>query len=179
MKEWSKQLFAGVYVASAFRATDARGAFVKTFASETLSSLGIEFTLKEEFYSISHLNVIRGMHFQLPPHDHNKIVYVSHGAILDVLVDLRKGEPTYRMNMSMELSSQNGHVLWIPKGIAHGFKSLANDTCVVYKTDFGYVPSSDCGVRWDSIGFSWGPEESIISERDRAFPTLTEFESPF
>ncbi len=152
---------------------------MKTFHIERVSEVGFRFELREEFYSISHREVIRGMHFQVPPHQHQKIVYCSSGAILDVLVDLRSAELTYGKTLSFELSADNGVVLWIPPGIAHGFLSREDQTCVVYKTDCEYAPESDAGIRWDSFGFEWGQVAPVMSPRDQSFPSLAEFESPF
>ncbi|WP_168564680.1 dTDP-4-dehydrorhamnose 3,5-epimerase family protein [Crateriforma spongiae] len=177
--KWQPQKFTGVYLLDPFHAGDPRGEFVKTFHIGQVADVGLQFELREEFYSVSHANVIRGMHFQVPPHAHQKIVYCIGGSIVDVLVDLRKNEPTYREAISLELSAAGRQVLWIPIGIAHGFRSLEDNTCVVYKTDHEYAPESDTGIRWDSIGFDWGSEEAIVSDRDRAFATLKEYNSPF
>src|ERR1041384_2693086 len=104
--------------------TDARGLFVKTFQDSLLHAQGIHFTLKESYFSLSKKDVIRGMHFQTPPHQHSKIVFCPQGAILDVIIDLRKNSATYGRYYAQELSAENHLAYYIPEGFAHGFKSL-------------------------------------------------------
>ena len=159
---------------------DDRGAFVKTFNDTTfLEKAGIDFELKESYFSLSKNNVIRGMHFQLPPHDHAKIVFCPQGAILDVIVDLRKNSPTFGQFEAQILSEENNKAYYIPKGFAHGFKSLQDNAMTYYLVSSGYHQPSDTGIRWDSFGFDWNCEEPIISQRDRSFAALSDFESPF
>jgi dTDP-4-dehydrorhamnose 3,5-epimerase len=160
--------------------TDNRGDFVKTYQAEAFSELGISFTPVEEFFSTSHKGVLRGMHFQLPPHEHDKLVYCVRGRVLDVLLDLRKDSPTYGKSVSAELSRENHHQLYIPRGVAHGFLSMEDESVLVYKTTTVHAPSYDTGIRWDSFGFQW-PEGGnfIISTRDQQFPHQQAFNSPF
>ena len=160
------------------RFSDARGSFVKTHQEVALNGLGIEFKLAEEFYSISHKDVIRGMHFQLPPDDHDKIVYCPRGRILDVLLDLRAGV-NYGQVRSVELDSEKPAILFIPRGIAHGFKSLTDDSLMVYKTSTEYAPQSDAGIHFQSIGFDWQCEYPIVSDRDNGHPSFESFSTPF
>lgn len=162
-----------------FSATDDRGAFVKCFHDTTLKEAGIDFQLKESYFSVSHKNVIRGMHFQLPPHQHAKIVYCPQGAILDVIVDLRKNSPTYGSSHSEILSSENHHALYIPEGFAHGFKSLTEGAITAYLVSSEYHKDSDTGLRWDSIGFDWELDAPIVSARDAALMRMEAFDSPF
>ena len=160
---------------------DNRGNFVKTFQSEFFSEIGIHFQPVEEFYSTSRKGVLRGMHFQLPPHDHDKLVYCIRGRVMDVLLDLRKSSPTYGRSFGNEISANNHLMFYIPKGVAHGFLSLEDDSVLVYKTTTIHFPSHDAGVRWDSFGYIW-PDltaNSIISPRDCKFPSLEEFKTPF
>lgn len=158
--------------------SDNRGAFVKTFAAGLYKEMGLETAINEEYYSISHKNVIRGMHFQVPPHDHAKLVYCPAGEVEDVLLDIRQGQ-NYGKSVSVCLSSESPALLWIPPGIAHGFKSRSDHTIMVYKTSTEYQPSADRGIRWDSFGHDWGAGDHIISDRDCTHPTLSEFVSPF
>ena len=95
------------------------------------------------------------MHFQLPPHDHDKLVYCIRGRVMDVLLDLRKSSPTYGRSFGNEISANNHLMLYIPKGVAHGFLSLEDDSVLVYKTTTIHFPSHDAGVRWDSFGYTW------------------------
>ena len=158
---------------------DVRGTFVKTFQETTLKKAGIEFTLRESYFSMSKKDVIRGMHFQLPPHQHSKIVFCQQGAILDVIMDLRKASPTYGQHFATELSGENNKAYYIPEGFAHGFKSLTDDAITYYLVSSEYSQPHDTGVRYDSIGFDWGVMEPIISARDLSFMALKDFVSPF
>jgi dTDP-4-dehydrorhamnose 3,5-epimerase len=158
---------------------DARGTFVKTFHQTSLASAGIEFTLRESYYSFSHKDVIRGMHFQLPPHQHSKVVFCAHGSILDVIVDLRKSSPTYGHHYATELSAANHKAYFIPEGFAHGFKALTDDAMTYYLVSSEYSNGHDTGIRYDSIGFDWDVFDPVLSARDLSFATLAEFDSPF
>ena len=158
---------------------DHRGDFVKTMHEGLYGDLGVEFKPVEEFLSTSHQGVLRGMHFQLPPHDHAKLVYCVRGRVKDVLLDLRRNSPTYGQATAMELSAANRHILYIPQGLAHGFLSLEPDTVMIYKTTTVHQPSHDAGIRYDSFGFDWETTTPIINDRDLAHPPLSAFVSPF
>lgn len=158
---------------------DTRGKFIKTFNEEFFIQQNLNINIKETYYSISHKDVIRGMHFQTPPFDHIKLVYVPNGKIIDVVLDIRKESPTFGKYFSIELSAENGKILIIPKGLAHGFKSLENNTNVTYMQTTGYAPNNDGGVKYDSFGFDWQCSVPKQSDRDQSFPSLSEFDSPF
>lgn len=158
---------------------DRRGAFVKTIHEPAWREAGISFEMREEYYSVSHRGVLRGMHFQTPPEDHAKLVYCPVGRVLDVLLDLRRGSPTFGQCAAQELSAENRLILVIPTGIAHGFLSLEERSMMIYKTTTVHSPAHDAGIRWDSFGFDWGREIPVVSERDAAFPALAGFSSPF
>jgi len=160
------------------RLDDARGCFVKTFARSAFTAAGLEMNLQEEYYSVSRKGVIRGMHFQVPPHAHDKVVYCAKGAVLDVLLDLRRG-PHYGSHSTVLLSAEDPVLLFIARGVAHGFESLTDDSLMVYKTSAEYAPAYDCGIRWDSFGCNWTADEPILSERDRSHPAFADFQSPF
>lgn len=174
-----QEVFAGTHLLQPRIFQDQRGDFVKTYHRDAFAALGIDLSIAEEFYSTSHRGVVRGMHFQLPPHDHAKLVYCLRGRVLDVLVDLRKASPTYRQSASAELSGENRHLFFVPPGVAHGFLALEDHTVMVYKTSSVHAPAHDAGVRWDSLGFDWGNGHKIVSARDQAFPALADFNSPF
>ena len=127
---------------------------------------------------MSKANVVRGMHFQAPPHDHEKLVMCLSGFVLDVLVDLRVDLPTYGSTWSTVLSGENARMLFIPRGIAHGFLSKTEAT-VCYKVTSEYMAAADTGVRWDTIAFDWPVIKPVVSERDRQFPSINEIQSPF
>src|ERR1700753_1370829 len=127
MKDIMSLPLAGASLLTLPSSADNRGAFVKTFHDTLLKNAGIDFTLRESYFSLSKKDVIRGMHFQLPPHQHSKIVFCPQGAILDVIVDLRKDSATYGHHCATELSGENHKAYFIPEGFAHGFKSLTDD----------------------------------------------------
>lgn len=158
---------------------DERGDFVKTFHAIDFEKYQIDMEIKESFYSISNKDVIRGMHFQLPPSQHSKLVFCSHGAIVDVVLDLRKDSPSYLQFISVELQASKPQALFIPAGCAHGFKSLADYTITNYFVSSAYDASADAGIHYQSFGFDWGIANPIISKRDKSFPSITEFQSPF
>ena len=159
--------------------TDDRGSFVKTFHLEQFRERGLEFEPREQFFSTSHRDVVRGMHFQVPPSDHAKLVFCLQGSVLDVVLDLRKSSRTFGKFLTCELSDSDRFCLLIPRGCAHGFLSLTESSLVMYQTSTVHDPARDAGVRWDSFGFTWPCALPILSARDRAFPTLAEFNSPF
>lgn len=165
----------GVFIIENFIAQDDRGVFVKTLNKNEFLQNELYFEIKESYYSISKKDVIRGMHFQLPPYAHEKLVYVPKGSILDVIVDLRKNSPTYKEFISIELSDENKKSVFIPKGLAHGFISKEDNTITVYNVATEYNNLADAGIKYDSFGFDWGIAESIISERDKGFSSLKEF----
>ncbi|RYZ50296.1 MAG: dTDP-4-keto-6-deoxy-D-glucose epimerase [Sphingobacteriales bacterium] len=158
---------------------DERGSFIKTFHAGVFNEAGIQFNLQESYFSVSEKDVIRGMHFQLPPHQHSKIVYCPQGAILDVVVDLRKGSPTYLQHFSQELSEENHKAFFIPEGFAHGFRALTAGAMTYYLVSSMYHQASDTGIRFDSIGFDWQVSEPVVSARDLSFPQMEVFSSPF
>lgn len=158
---------------------DGRGAFVKTFHHDLFAAQGLVTEWKEEFYSVSRKGVLRGLHFQLPPHDHAKLVYCTDGEVLDAVVDLRKGSPTFGYSITKELKASTGNMLYIPSGLAHGFYVLSSSATMMYKTSTVHAPSHDSGIRWDSAGIAWPDEAPVVSERDSWLATLAEFNSPF
>lgn len=161
--------------------TDHRGTFVKTFHETAFRELGLPFVVREEFFSTSHKNVVRGMHFQVPPADHAKLVYCINGAVLDVVLDLRRQSPTFGHAYAAELSETNRRSFYIPTGFAHGFVALTEGALMVYKTSTVHDPSCDRGIHWQGFGFAWpvDPAAAIVSKRDSEFPALADFNSPF
>lgn len=148
---------------------DERGEFVKTIHKDTFVDNNLEWNFSESFYSVSHKNVFRGMHFQYSPNDHEKLVYVVKGSILDVVLDLRSDSETHGKYFTIELSDLNRKGLYIGKGFAHGFLSLENDTVVEYHTTTVQSKDSEGGVKWDSFGFDLPISDPIISLRDISF----------
>ncbi len=169
----------GAFIITLPAPKDSRGLFVKTFHETTLKEAGITFTLRESYFSISKKDVIRGMHFQTPPHQHSKIVFCPQGSILDVIVDLRKASPTYGQYFAHELSAENHKALYIPEGFAHGFKAVSDDAMTYYLVTSEHNKAHDAGIRYDSIGLDWGVAAPIVSDRDKSFAALADYESPF
>lgn len=159
--------------------SDRRGSFQKIFHAQLFNELAIDFDIKEFYYSISHKNVIRGLHFQVPPHDHAKLVFVSQGEIMDVVVDLRKDSATFGKHFSIRLNNQDGNSLFIPSGFAHGFLALTDNTIVNYLQTSHYHKESDSGILYSSIDFDWGVKNPIVSERDLSFISFEQFKTPF
>ncbi len=171
--------FEGLFIIQHEVFTDNRGLFVKTYNQGVFKKLGIDLNIKERYYSISQKNVIRGMHFQTPPEDHIKLVTVISGKILDVILDIRKKSPTFGKTISIEIEFGEGKTIYIPKGFAHGFAALEDNTIVEYNQTTGYAPNNDAGIKYNSFGFEWGIAKPIISERDNSFISLSNFVTPF
>jgi dTDP-4-dehydrorhamnose 3,5-epimerase len=168
----------GTFLVNNFTAADDRGVFVKTYHEEKFAAQGIACHFTESYYSVSHQNVIRGMHFQLPPYQHEKMVYVTAGKILDVILDIRTASPTYGKYISLELKG-GGDSVFIPKGCAHGFMALTPDATVVYNVTSLYNAEADTGILYNSFGFSWPVSTPVLSARDRNFVAFNNFKSPF
>lgn len=158
---------------------DRRGAFVKTFHVDAFRELGLPTVFAEAYFSVSHRNVLRGLHFQTPPMDHEKIVYCTEGEVLDAVVDLRRSSLTYGQHIVIPLRASEGTMLYIPRGMAHGFCTYSDNAVMMYHVTSVYAPAFDAGIRWDSAGIPWEIENPVISERDMAFPALADFVSPF
>ena len=131
--------------------------------------------------SLSHKGVLRGLHFQSPPHSQAKLVRVVKGAVLDVAVDIRSGSPTYGQHFSVHLSEENKKQFFIPEGFAHGFVTLENNTIFTYKcTDF-YNVQSEGGLSYNDpiLNIDWGIESPLISEKDRKYIEFNNFTTPY
>ncbi len=176
--QFSEEPLPGTWLVTLKRFEDMRGTFVKTYARRLFDQHEASFEMGEEFYSVSNKDVVRGMHFQLPPHDHVKLVYCPVGAVEDVLLDLRSGSG-YGKVARMRLSGDQPSLLFIPKGIAHGFRAMVDGSLMVYKTSTEHVSIADSGIRWDSFGHDWGVDQPLMSDRDRQHPALGSFVTPF
>jgi len=174
-----KTSFAGLFVLQTVHFQDNRGGFQKLFNFDFFKENGLDCDFKEFYYSVNKKNVVRGMHFQTPPCDHTKIVYVSKGRIKDVVIDIRKGSVSYGQYFEIELDDQKGQYLYIPKGFAHGFISMEDGSIVNYAQTSCYSKNNDCGIDSFSIGYDWGVENIIRSGRDLTFEKLSDFNSPF
>ncbi len=169
----------GAYIITSPFMEDNRGSFVKDFERNIFGSNGIRFECSETFISKSVKNVIRGMHFQT----HNpqaKLVNVISGKVYDVIVDLRRESPTFGKWEGVYLSYENRTSLYVPKGFAHGFVSLSDESLVSYKCDGQYDLPSDTGIRYNDkdIGIEWpisDISQAIVSEKDKALMSYQEF----
>ena len=177
--DFIKTGFYGLYIVKNIISTDDRGKFIKRYNKEEFERNGIFFNLEEQYFSVSKKDVIRGMHFQAPPYDHSKLVYVINGSIVDVVVDLRKNSPTYGKCFEQVLTSKENTSLFISSGFAHGFKALEDDTLMMYNVSSKYNKDSDMGIKWNSIDYDWGIKNPIISKRDSEFLSFQDFNSPF
>ena len=172
------ELLTGCYVIELDSSADHRGHFVKTFHEKGMTEFGIDFHIKETFFSFSARNVIRGMHFQAPPFAHNKRVQCAQGGAIDVVLDLRKGRDFGRI-ASVQLNQNNKLMIYVPIGLAHGFLATTDNCLMLYSTDVEHVKASDNGIRWDTFNFDWGEGPFILSERDKAHPEIANFSTPF
>jgi dTDP-4-dehydrorhamnose 3,5-epimerase len=158
---------------------DNRGFFVKTYNENIFKKMDLKLSIKERYISVSHKNVIRGMHFQTPPMDHIKLVNVIQGSILDVVLDIRNRSETYGEFFKLHIKAKDGITLHIPKGFAHGFKALESNTIIEYNQTSEYSQNNDNGIKYNSFGFNWGLNKPILSERDLHFQSFINFKSPF
>jgi dTDP-4-dehydrorhamnose 3,5-epimerase len=159
--------------------SDERGLFVKTYHERAFRERGLETDWREEYHSVSRRGVLRGLHFQLPPHDHVKLVYCTSGAVLDAALDLRAGSPTFGRHLLLELSGERGNMIYLPSGLAHGFLVQSESATVCYRASTVHAPDHDGGVLWSSAGIPWPVAAPIVSARDRSFVPLGDFVSPF
>jgi dTDP-4-dehydrorhamnose 3,5-epimerase len=166
------------------RIADARGWFAETWTADRLAGHGLDARFVQENQSLSRsAGTVRGLHCQVPPFAQAKLVRVARGRVLDVVVDVRRGSPTYGRHVSAALSGETGLQIYVPVGYLHGFVTLEAETEVVYKVTGGYDRASERGVRWDDpvLGIDWGlaGRPAILSPRDAAAAGLAAFDSPF
>jgi dTDP-4-dehydrorhamnose 3,5-epimerase len=174
----------GVYLIEPKRFGDARGFFSEVYKKHALLEAGIDLDFIQDNHSLSaERGVVRGLHFQAPPHAQDKLVRVVRGRILDVAVDIRRGSPNYGRFFSIELSAENGLQLLVPKGFLHGFATLEPNCEVLYKVTDVYAPDCEGGVIWNDpdLGIDWGlaDDEVVLSDKDKLLPGFKDFESPF
>lgn len=174
----------GVFVIEPKIFGDARGYFFESFnAKEFKEKTGVDVTFVQDNESKSHYGVLRGMHFQLPPYTQSKLVRVVKGKVLDVVVDIRKGSPTYGKYEMCELTEENHRQFFVPKGMAHGFCVLSDEAIFQYKCDDFYHPEAEGAIMWNDpdLAIDWPikTEDIELSEKDRRHPFLKDVESPF
>lgn len=168
----------GTYVIDLKPHGDHRGFFMRTYDQQIFTNFGIDRPWVQENHSLSeHANVVRGLHFQLPPFAETKMVRCIQGRVLDVFVDIRKGSPTYGQWDAVEISALNKRMVYIPKGFAHGFATLEAGSEVVYKVDNYYSPENERGLLWNdpALAIKWPVEKPILSDKDQKNLSLAEF----
>ena len=172
---------AGVRRITPRRFGDARGFFAETWNARTFAGLGIDATFVQDNHSLSEaVGTLRGLHFQAPPHAQGKLVRCARGALTDVVVDIRRGSPTYGRWIAEDLTEADGAMLWVPEGFAHGFVTRAPATEIAYKCTGFYAPEAEGAVRWDSVGIDCRLEgPPVLSAKDAAAPPLAALDSPF
>ena len=156
------------------RFADDRGFFCETYKSSAFQDFGIDAVFIQDNCSHSLRGVLRGLHFQKPPHAQGKLVRVMYGEVVDVAVDIRVGSPTYRQWVSVHLSAENGQMIYIPPGFAHGFCVLSDEAGLAYKVTQEYAPQAEAGIQWNDpeIGIAWPIADPIVSAKDTILPSL-------
>jgi dTDP-4-dehydrorhamnose 3,5-epimerase len=158
---------------------DHRGSLVKFFQRAAFVEYGLPSDFAEQLYTTSRHGVLRGMHFQCPPHGCAKLVQCIAGRVLDVLVDLRVGSPAYGKSAAFELDASHPRALFVPTGLAHGLYVVSDHAIMLYNLTAAYAPAADGGILWSSIDYRWPDPTPIVSPRDRALAPLEDFVSPF
>ena len=161
---------------------DDRGFFMRTYDQKIFNKAGIHRDWVQENHSRSlKKGIIRGLHFQFPPFAEAKLVRCVKGAVFDVFVDLREGSPTLGKWDSIELSEENKKMILVPKGFAHGYCTLTDESDVLYKVDEFYHPESEGGILWDDpdLNIKWPVSKPVLSEKDKKNMTLSEFKDKF
>lgn len=156
---------------------DNRGYFFESFREDWLKNRGVEEKWVQDNQSFSQKGTVRGLHFQQEPHAQAKLVRVISGKVLDVALDLRKGSPTFGKHFSTILDAERFNLFYVPRGFAHGF-SVLEDAIFAYKCSNFYHKESEGGILWNdpALGIDWGVSAPIISEKDKLWPTLSEFQ---
>ena len=166
---------AGAYTIEMDRLEDERGFFARSYSAEEFAARGLPAAMPQSSVSFNaRRGTLRGLHYQAEPHAEDKLVRCTAGAIYDVIVDLRPDSPTARRWFGVELTAANHRSLFVPKGLAHGFMTLRDDTEVLYMISVPYAPGFERGLRWNdpAIGISWPTAPSVVSARDAAYPLL-------
>jgi dTDP-4-dehydrorhamnose 3,5-epimerase len=165
----------GAFIVELERLEDDRGFFARSFCEKEFSAHGLapRFVQCNVSYN-KRAGTLRGMHYQEAPHEEDKLVRCTMGAVHDVIVDIRSGSPTHLQSFGIELSAENRTALFIPRGFAHGFQTLKDDSEVLYQMSEFFQPGSARGMRWDdpALALAWPLPNPILSDKDRAHPLL-------
>lgn len=160
---------------------DSRGYFFESWSKKLFHEINLDLKFVQDNESLSHKGVLRGLHFQNPPHEQGKLVRVIKGAVLDVVVDIRKASPTYGQYCSVRLSEDNKKLFWIPPGFAHGFLTLEDNTIFSYKCTALYNKSSEESLFWNDpdLNIDWNLDSPIVSGKDNLASNFQDFKSKF
>lgn len=174
----------GVMIVTPDVYTDERGMFMETFSEaryREMLGLAPDVHFVQDNLSVSKKGVVRGLHYQAPPMAQGKLVMVTRGRVLDVAVDIRAGSPTYGQHVAVELSVENHRQLWMPRGFAHGFIALEDDTIFTYKCTNTYSREHERGIVWNdpALGIEWGEVTPIVSEKDKQHPLFADIPKEF
>jgi dTDP-4-dehydrorhamnose 3,5-epimerase len=171
----------GLVLIEETRYRDERGFFAETFRESAFRAAGITQPFVQDNHSRSTRGVLRGLHYQLPPKAQGKLIRVVQGEVFDVAVDLRRGSSGYGRWAGTRLSGEDGKMLWIPSGFAHGYLVLSETVDLTYKVTAEFDAALDRGICWDdpAIGVRWPTDAPILSPKDQALPSLAEAENPF
>ncbi len=175
--------FPGLIIVEPTVFKDSRGYFFESYNENDFNGAGIDTRFVQDNQSKSTYGVIRGLHYQLNPNAQAKLIRVLSGTILDVVVDIRKGSPTYAMAYSIELSAENNKQLLVPAGFAHGFSVLSKTAEVIYKCDAFYNKESEAGIAWNdaALDIDWKipADKAIISDKDQNNPSIINSKNNF
>lgn len=179
--EITESYLKGLFVIKPKVFADARGYFFESYSNMVFENAGLKLNFVQDNQSLSQKGVLRGLHFQNPPHAQGKLVRVITGAVYDVAVDIRKNSPTYGKYFGLELTEENKWMMYIPEGFAHGFVTLRDNTIFSYKcTNYYNKPSEGC-LLWNdpAIGINWNVNEPLLSDKDKEGQLLKDFTSQF
>lgn len=179
MERFQETDIPGCHLIKYFRQEDERGEFRKTYTAAWFNEKPAEMQIKEVYHSYSEPGVFRGFHFQVPPHEHRKLVVCQKGMIQDFVMDIRRSSETYGKTFSFELSEENNLGILIPAGCAHGFYVPDKPALITYMVDSVYTPESDRGILWSTVPCEFPFKDAVCSERDLNFPSFSDFKSPF
>ncbi len=176
---------AGLCLLTPRRFPDKRGYFVTVYQEADYRRLLPDYrgTAQDNMAYSATTGTVRGLHFQAPPHAQGKLVFALRGAVLDVVVDIRRSSPSYGQHVAVRLDDATGQQLYVPPGFAHGYITLTPECLVAYKVDAPYAPAAEGGLRWNdpALGIDWGAaaQQPVVNQRDATFPLLKDLPSPF
>ena len=180
---FTRQEIPDILLIEQVRFEDDRGYFTETFKESVFYNEGLAASFVQDNLSRSRKGVVRGLHYQAPPSAQGKLVQVARGAVLDVAVDIRYGSPWFGRHVATELGADDGLMLWVPAGFAHGFRALEDDTDVMYKVTAEWDPERERGIRFDdpALCIDWGiaSDELLVSAKDEQLPLLADLERDF